>query len=462
MSTASLLNPRSAEPSRTFPGPRGKILSGSLFDAWRDPLGLFLRGTREHGDLVCFRFAWLKYYLLADAAAAHHVLVENAKSYHKSPNYQGLKVMLGQGLLTSEGELWRRQRKLAQPAFHRESLKSFADSMVESTEHMLERWPPQAGGVFDLHAEMMRLTFRIVGKTLLGADLEADAKDFGEALNVGLKWANEYVESVVRLPPWVPTPNNLRFRKAQRVIESVVRRVVEERRKQAEPKRDLLGMLMAAQDETSGEGMSDRQLMDELLTITLAGHETTANALSFAFYLMASHPDVASRAREEARAVLGDRAPALGDLPAMPYIKAVIEETMRLYPPAWVVERFSLEQDEVGSYTIPKGSIVAVSPYALHRNPRYFPEPERFDPTRFLEPDPARPKLAYMPFGGGPRFCIGNAFAMMEMQLIVPMVLARFELALEPGFELELDPSVTLRPADGIRMTATPLASARA
>jgi cytochrome P450 len=441
---------------KAMPGPRDNFWVGSLFDAWADPLSLFTRASREHGDLVQFRFAWMRYYLINDAAAAHHVLIENAKGYHKSPNYQGLKVILGQGLLTSEGDLWRRQRKLAQPAFHREHLKGFASTMVAATRNTVTRWETEVAGKgsFDIHAEMMRLTFRIVGQTLLGADLESDAKDFGAALNVGLKWANEYVESVVRVPPWVPTPNNVRFRRAQRTIEGVVGKVVADRKASSEEKRDLLGMLMSARDEATGEAMSDKLLMEELLTLTLAGHETTANALAFTFYLLSSHPDIARRANDEVERALGGREPQLEDLAKMPFVKAIIEEALRLYPPAWVVERVALEEDVVNGYRIPKGGIVGVSAYMMHRNPRYFENPEGFDPDRWLKPDAARPKLAYMPFGGGPRTCIGNAFAMMELQIIVPMLLQRFQLSLSPGFKLELDPSVTLRPKSGIWMDA--------
>lgn len=451
--TSSSLSLAPSRP-RSMPGPRGRFLTGNLIEAWNDPLDLFVRGAREHGDYVRFRFAWMSYHLVNDAEGAHRVLVENAKGYHKSENYQGLKVMLGDGLLTSEGELWKRQRRLAQPAFHRESLTSFAEAMVSCTSDMLERWRSEEVGPFDLHREMMRLTFRVVGKTLLGADLEADAREFGEALDESLRWANEYASSIVRVPPWVPTPRNRRFRRAERTIESVVMRVVEERRRQPAPRRDLLAMLMAATDDETGQGMSDKLLRDELLTLTLAGHETTANALSFVFYLLARHPEVHARARAEVRDVLEGRAPTLADLPRMPFVRAVIEESLRLYPPAWVFERQSLEGDEIGGWSIEKGAIVGVSPFCLHRNPRYYPDPERFDPGRFLGPSD-RPKLAFIPFGAGPRVCIGNAFAMMELQLIVPMMLAAFELSLVPGFELALDPSVTLRPKHGVTMTRT-------
>ncbi len=433
-------------------GPKGLPLVGSLFDAWANPLEMMARGAREHGDVVKFRFAWLDYHLLVAPAAAHRVLVENAKAYHKSPNYAGLKVMLGEGLLTSEGEHWRRQRRLAQPAFHRDKIAGFVATMAACTEDMLARWEREASDVRDVHAEMMRLTLRIVGKTLLSADLEADAKQFGEALNVAIQWANQYVESIVRVPPWVPTPKNLRFRSAQRTIERVVMRVVDERRSSGAHEEDLLSMLMSATDESSGERMSDKQLKDELLTLTLAGHETTANALSFTFDLLSRHPASLRRLREEAAAVLKGRPPTLEDLPRMPYTKAVIEESLRLYPPAWVFERMALEDDEVLGIPIPKGSVVAVSPWVTHRSPTAFRNPEGFDPERFLEPDPSRHKLAYIPFGAGPRTCIGNVFALTEMQVILPIIVQRASLERLPGYEVELDPSVTLRPKNGLPM----------
>jgi cytochrome P450 len=444
--------------ARTFPGPQGSLLSGSIFEAWEDPLALFTKGVQDFGDLVRFRFGWLEYYLINDAVAAHRVLVENAKAYRKSPNYRGLKVMLGEGLLTSEGDFWRRQRKLAQPAFHREKLAGFARTMAGCTEELLERWKTDVapkGVPVDIHAEMNRLTFRVVGKTLLGADLEHDAGEFGASLNIALVWANQYVESVVRVPPWVPTPKNVRFRKAQRTIEGVVGRVVAERRANPRDEGDLLGMFMSVRDADTGETMNDRQLMDELLTMTLAGHETTANALAFTFYLLSKHPDVARKLRAEAAAVLAGRTPQLEDLSRMPFTRAVVEEALRLYPPAWVMERQATEDDEVLGHRVPKGAIVGISPYVIHRNPRYWSNPEGFDPDRFAAPDARRPKLAYLPFGGGPRTCIGNAFAMMELQIIVPMIMQKFSLDLVPGFRLDLDPSVTLRPKRGVPMTMT-------
>jgi cytochrome P450 len=454
---------------RAWPGPR-RGLGGSIWEAWEDPLGLFTDALRDHGDYVRFSFGWLHYHTVADPRGAHHILVENAKNYVKSRNYAGLKLMLGQGLLTSEGEYWKRQRRLAQPAFHRQRLAGFATTMAACTSDMLARWERDLvpGRVrFDMHAELMRLTFRIVGRTLLSTELDGVARDFGDALNVALKWTNDYVESVVKVPPWIPTPANVRFRRAQKVIDGLVMRIIAERRAEAASGRpsgegdarhdDLLGMLMEVKDETTGESMSDQQLKDELVTLVLAGHETTANALAFAMYLLSSYPEVARRVRDEADAVLGTRDPELADLPKLTYAKAVMEEAMRLFPPAWVVERDALEADEVGGLAIPKGGTVAVSPFVLHRHPALWENPEGFDPERFLKPDPARHKLAYMPFGAGPRLCIGNAFAMMEMQIVLPMIVRRMRAELEPNARVELDPSVTLRPKHGVPMRLRPI-----
>lgn len=438
-------------------GPKGTFVVGSLFEAWADPLKLFTDATRAYGDNVKLRFAYLDYLLVNDPAVVQHILVQNHQAYTKSRNYQGLKVVLGEGLLTSEGDFWKKQRKLSQPAFHRQHMEGFLEQMVRATGDMLDRWdhdiaPERA--TFDLHREMMRLTFRVVGLTLLSTELDGEASAIGEALNVALEWANQYVESLVRIPPWVPTPKNLKFSKAKDTLDGLVDRIIQARRAAGDPGRDLLGMLMSATDAETGERMSDKQLRDELLTLVLAGHETTANALSFLFYLLSRHPDVRRRVVAEADEVLGGRAPTLADLKRLEYTTMVIEETMRLYPPAWVLERQAVADDVVGDFVIPKGTVVGISPYMIHRNSKLWDNPEGFDPERFSKArSEGRGKYHYLPFGGGPRFCIGNAFALMEMQVIVPMVLARARLDLEPGFRLELDPAVTLRPKHGIPMT---------
>lgn len=430
-------------------GPRGELFLGSLRDAWRDPLDLMLRSALEHGDVSLLRFPFVRYYVVADPEGIKHVLVSNAKNYVKSRNYRGLKILLGEGLLTAEGETWRAQRKLAQPAFHRERLASFVSSMAECTRDMLDRWDEE-GSPCDAHEEMMRLTFRIVGRTLLSAEVDGDAKAIGQAMSVAIKFANDYVEKP-SLPVWFPTPKNVRFWRARRTIEEVVTRIVEERRASAERKDDLLAMLMEARDE-EGYGMSDLQLKHELLTLVLAGHETTANALTFILYLLSKHAGVL-RTLEEEVATLGGRAPTLADLPRLAYATQVIEESLRLFPPAWVMEREAIDDDVVGGCSIPKGAIVGLSPWVTHRSPRVWPNPESFDPSRFVKSaKDARHKHAYLPFGAGPRTCIGNAFAMMEMQIALAMIVQRYRLELRPGHVLELEPQITLRPRGGLPM----------
>jgi cytochrome P450 len=442
------------------PTPRGAPFVGNLFEAWKDPTGLFLRSTREHGDIVLFRFGPFRYFLANHPGAAKHVLVDNHKNYVKSRSYRGLKLLLGQGLLTSEGDFWRRQRKLAQPAFHRERLAGFARTMVDATDAMLGRWSRVAAGeAFDVHAEMMRLTFRIVGQTLFSTDVESDADAVGPALNVAIHFANDYAESLAPIPVWLPTPHNLQFKRAVRTLDTLVQRIILARRAQGVGGEtgDLLSMLMSVEDEETGERMSDRQLRDEVMTLVLAGHETTANALSWTFYLLSRHPDVERRLFAEISQVLEGRPPSLDDLPKLTLCANVVQEAMRLYPPAWTFERQALEDDELAGCTVPAGAIVAISPFTLHRHPAYWDNPEGFDPDRFTPArSEGRPKHAYLPFGGGPRLCIGNSFALMEAQLIVASVVQRQRLSLVPGHPVELEPVVTLRPRYGIQVRLAP------
>ena len=436
------------------PRPPGVPLLGNLLDGRRDPLELFLRTQRTCGDFARLKFGPFDYYLLNDPATVHRVLVENHRAYTKSRNYAGLKLVLGQGLLTSEGDFWRSQRKLAQPAFHRQRMTGFVDAMAADTSAMLERWSATRDTEMDVHTEMTRLTLRIVGRTLFSTDVDDQASAVGAALTHALDWTNRYVESMLPIPPWVPTPDNLRFKRSKKTLDDLVFHIIETRRAGAADPGDLLGMLMAVRDEDTREGMSDQQLRDEVMTLVVAGHETTANLLAWTFYLLSEHPAVAQRLKAEVDTALGGRVPVLGDLPQLPYTKRVLEEALRLYPPAWVFERQAVEDDVLHGFPVPKGSIIGISPWSIHRNEKLWPDPERFDPERFLPAAvAARPKLAYLPFGGGPRFCIGNGFAMMEAQVIVAMVAQRFTLELVPGHPVVPDPLVTLRPRDGMRMT---------
>ncbi len=450
-----------ADNLRKAPTPKGAPLLGNLLEAWRDPLTLFLRARRELGDVVLFEFGPQKYFLVNDLAAVKHVLVDNHKNYVKSRSYRGLKLVLGAGLLTSEGDFWKRQRRLVQPAFHRDRLAGFAQTMVQSTKDMIDRWETfPEGQPFDVHAEMMRLTFRLVGQTLFSTEVDGDAREIGQALSIALHFANEYAESLITPPVWLPTPKNLGFKRAIATLDRMVQRIIDERRKR-DVGQDLLSMLMAVKDEDTGETMSDRQLRDEVMTLVLAGHETTANALSWTFYLLSRHPDVERRLACEIARVLGGRAPSLADLPRLPLCANVIHEAMRLYPPAWTFERQALGADELVGYAIPTGAIVAISPFTLHRHPAHWDNPEGFDPDRFTpERAEGRPRHAYLPFGGGPRVCIGNSFALMEAQLIVASVVQRQRLSLVPGHPIELEPVVTLRPRHGIVVTTQPQRSA--
>jgi cytochrome P450 len=427
----------------------------------RDPLALFARAARE-GDVVRLRLG-RDVYLLNHPDHVQRVLHENHANYRKSFFYARLRPLVGDGLLTSEGAAWRRKRRLAQPAFHRDRLASFAEIMAEHTAAMLEAWAPRAarGEPVDVSAEMMRLTLTVVGHALFGHDLLGTAADVSRAFTEAMRLTNENLYSLVYLPPSVPTPRNVRFSRAMRVLDRVVRSVIEARRA-APPRPDLLGMLMEARDEEGGPGLDDGELRDSILTMVLAGHETTANALAWAFHLLSQAPAVARRLHEEASAALGDGRATLAALPRLGFAAQVCQEAMRLYPPAWVFGREAIEDDVFGGFRIPAGAAVSMAPWLLHRDPRWWRDPKVFDPGRF-EPDAAaaRHRYCYVPFAAGPRMCIGNAFATMEMQVVLGMIAARYRLELVPGRPVVVEPSVTLRPRSGVWMTLHDASSVR-
>jgi cytochrome P450 len=436
---------------REAPKLPGLPLIGNLLDVWRDPLEFFTEVVTR-GDVVAARFAYIDYFLVNGAEPAHHVLVDNAKNYTKSPNYQGLKLVLGEGLVTSEGEFWRRQRKLSQPAFHRERIASFVTTMVDETDQMLARWDENVGGVVDIHAEMMALTLRIVARTLFSTVVGAEADAIREALGIALHHANDYAESVIKPPQWIPSPKNLRFKRSLKTLDALVFRIIDARRRgEGKDAHDLLALLMAATDD--GRGMTDRQLRDEVMTLVTAGHETTANALAWTFYLLSKDPEVERRLRRETDAALGDRAPTVADAPALKYASLVVNESMRIFPPVWAFERQAIADDVVGGFRVPAKSLVAISPYLLHRHRAYWDNPEGFDPERFLpERAEGRPKSAYLPFGGGPRMCIGMGFALTELQMVLSRIVQRYRLELASTHPVVLEPVVTLRPKGGLPM----------
>jgi cytochrome P450 len=436
---------------RAAPGPRGHAVLGSLPAARRDPLKLFGEAFRDYGEVVRFHFGPLVAHMVSSPAGVNHILAENNKNYGKQTRgYESLRYVLGNGLLTSEGEFWKRQRRIAQPAFHRQRIASFAQTMVRAASEAAALLEAQRGDVVDVHDAMMRLTLRIVGETLLGHDPSADAGEVGSALAFLLSVVAERSSRMLFFGrPILPTPENFRIRRSLKTLDAVIERIVAERRKK--PGDDLLSMLMEAKDEATGESMDDRQLRDEAMTIFLAGHETTANALTWTWLLLSRYPAALRELRAELQSVLGGRAPSMEDLPKLRFNKMVIEESMRLYPPAWIIARSASAADEIGGYEIPAGSIVFVSPWIVHRHPGLWDDPEGFDPQRFSS-EKALPKGAYFPFGGGPRQCIGNSFATMEAELLLATIAQRVKFDLQPAHPVVLDPSITLRPRYGIKM----------
>lgn len=461
MTTTATAAPYASGPaSRAVPGPKGSFVFGNLNDFRRDSLKLLSDSAQKFGDLYKLQLVQ-NVYILSGPSEVGRVLHENHTNYQKSFIYERMRPLLGNGLLTSNGDFWKRQRRLAQPAFHRQRIAGFGESMVRHTQRMLERWRTQAvrGEPIDVHAEMMRLTLVIVGEALFSVNLMEDAGDVGRALTAALEIINDRFTSFFIVPQAIPTPQNRRFAQAMKVLDGAVDRIIGERHASSEARHDLLAMLMEVRDEETGQGMTDAQLRDEVMTMVLAGHETTANALSWAWYLLSKHPHVEQKLRQELHQVIGERAPTLADLPNLRYATMVIEEAMRLYPPAWAFGRQAIQDDVIGGYLIPAGANVTVCTYTLHRNPRYWENPEGFEPERFLpERAASRPKMAYIPFAAGPRMCIGNQFAMMEMQIILSMVAQAYRLELVPGFRAEPDPSVTLRPIEGVKVTLRPQA----
>ena len=445
-------------PERLEPGslPVGSFVLGHLEQLKADALGMLMESFRTHGDVSAFRFGPIRALLVAHPEHIQHVLLGNHDNYDRRiVSYQRMKTLLGEGLLTSEGPFWRRQRRIAQPAFHHGRIVPFGGPMVQAARETAEAWRPAADDSepIDVHREMMALTLRVAAETLVGTDVRSESSAVGQALNAVLRDFNDRLYALLPIPEWIPTPANRRLVRAKRTLDRLVLGIIEERRRSNERRDDLLARLMEARDEETGESMTDRQLRDEVMTILMAGHETTANALTFTFYLLAEHPEVAATLRAELDEVLAGRAPTVEDLAQTPYTKAVVEESMRLYPPAWVVERRAIADDAVGPYPIRAGTVVMISSWVTHRHPDFWDDPETFDPGRFLPGAPRpRHRFAYLPFGGGPRVCIGGGFALLEARLLLATLAQRYELERVPG-PLELDPNVTLRPRRGLWMT---------
>jgi cytochrome P450 len=426
-----------------------------MFAFRRDAPGLITSLARQYGDIVAYQLGPAKVVLLNHPDYIRDVLVTHHRNFTKGRGLQWAKYILGEGLLTSEGELHHRQRRLVQPAFQRQRLAAYGAAMVDYGMRLRQRW--QDGETRDIAPDMMGATLGIAGKTLFDADIEAEAKDVGSALMTIMELFPRFMLPFSRLISKLPLPSNWRADAARARLDAVIYSMIQERRASGVDKGDLLSMLLLAQDEEGdGRGMSDRQLRDEAMTLFLAGHETTANLLTWTWYLLSQHSAIEAQLHAELDKVLAGRLPTVEDMPRLTYTRMILAESMRLYPPAWILGRRAINDYKVGDYIIPAGSIITLCQYVMHRDPRYYPEPETFDPQRWTaEAEASRPKFAYFPFGGGPRQCIGESFAWMEGTLLLATLAQAWQLRLVPGHPVETKALITLRPRYGMRMTLT-------
>jgi len=432
------------------PGPAPVELLRSLAGLRENPLRFLDQAMSRYGGLVHYRLGPLNAFLLSRPEDIQQVLLDNQRNYTKDTfQYNALAEVTGRGLLTNDGEDWLRQRRRIQPAFHRQKIAAFGDLMVDAAARAAGTWQ----GAIDVDREMMKLALEILGKALLGADLGREAPALTWAVLTALDHVVGKLRSPGLLPDWVPTRSHRRFREALGRLDRAVAEIVRAHRQVNGPSGDLLDALLGM---GGGETpMSERQVRDELVTFLIAGHETVASALTWTFYLLAQNPEAAERLDEELRRVLDGRNPGVEDLPALDYTRRVFDEALRLYPPAWLVTRRSLREDVIGGARVPPGSLVIASIWSAQRSAEIWPDPLRFDPDRFLPAAVAsRPKFSYLPFGGGPRLCIGNTFALTEGPLVLATIAQRCRLELAPGQEVIIDPLVTLRPRGGLRMSA--------
>lgn len=433
------------------PGPRGPLAIARVFrNITRDVDGELLRLTQSYGDVASLRMGRELIFVIADPELIGEVLLDKDAAFIKDSVTRGLVQVLGKGLLTSEGELWRRQRKLIAPSLSKKQIASYADAMVRLAREYADRL--REGEVRDVHDDMSRVTLEIVVATLFGTGLDGGHERAGHVVDGYMDDFHALVHSWRRLvPAWVPLPERLRGARAAKELDAIVLDVVRKKRASSERGDDLLSRLLLARDESGGSGMDDQQLRDEVITLYLAGHETTANALSWTLLLLAEHPEIDARVVREVETVLGSRAATADDMGALPVTRAVIDESMRLYPPAHIIGREATRDVRLGPWTVPQGAAVLASPWAMHHDPRFFPDPEAFRPDRWLDGSTKElPKYAYMPFGGGPRICVGNHFALMEAVLVLATIVQRVRLERISRAAIPSQPAVTLRPVGGV------------
>jgi len=418
----------------------------------KDPLSFFRKTFQEHGDFYNINSIIYSIFILSKPEYIQELLTTKHKSFCKSDDYKVLKYSLGNGLLISEGDFWKKQRSIAQPAFHRENLQKLVDTMVEDTNKMLNRW--ESIPKVDVNGEMMFLTLEIVNNALFGTQIPADYEKIKDAITIGNEFLSKKILTPFSLPVWFPTPASRRYFKARNFNNAVIDKIIEKRRATPHAHQDLLSMLMSAEDAETGEKMSNQQLRDEAITLFVAGHETTANALSWIFYLLAKHPEKQALLRQELQSVLAGKTPDFENLRLLQYTEQVVEEGMRLYPPAWTIGRKALEETTIGDFRVPKNTTIFIDVFNTHRHPDYWENADDFLPERFSpEARKNRHKLAYLPFGAGQRMCIGNNFAMMEMKIVVALTLQRYQIQLVENTEVVPDPLITLRPKTEIFLT---------
>ena len=441
-------------PTRSYPpGPKRTVPFAGLLAYRRGPLPYFQNLAKQYGDISYFKIGPQEAFFLNHPDYIKDVLVTNHQNFTKGLVLQRAKRLLGEGLLTSEGEFHRRQRRLAQPAFHRQRIVSYAAVMTDYATAMRERW--RDGATLDISQEMMRLTLAIVGKTLFDADVESDSGEVGEAMAVVMELFDTLTIPFFELLAKLPLPQLRRFDNARTKLDRIIYRMIDDRRRSGADRGDLLSMLLLAQDEEGDGGqMTDLQLRDELLTIFLAGHETTANAMTWTWYLLSQRPESELKLHQEIDEVLGSRIPTFADVAQLRYTEMVLAESMRLYPPAWATGRLAVGDCEIAGYRVPPRSLVLFSQYVMHRDERYYKHPLAFDPERWTpEARESRPQFSYFPFGGGPRRCIGEGFAWMEGILLIATLAQKWRMRLLPHHPIALKPLITLRPKHGMRMT---------
>jgi cytochrome P450 len=440
---------------RIAPGPRGSLVNGNLEAFKRGPIQMILDLQRQFGDVARNRLGPYMTHTLVHPDGAEHVLKNNHENYVRGRFYENFKLFFGEGLLTLDGKSWFQHRRITQPLFHKRRIEKMAGTMVDCTEVMLREWDNRRERTaLDLLPDMIKVSLAVLSRVMFNVDVSGDTKEICPPLELAIRAMMPQTDLYRMLPRWVPTPYNRRVSRGRQTLDRVIARVIEERRTLSVQDDDLISMLLGARDADTGKGMENQEIYDEIRTILMAGHETTATGLGWTFYALSQHPEVRRRLRDELERVLAGRTPTLADLSNLPYLRQVIDESLRVYPPIWGYTRDAIKDDEIGGYHIPGGSTVFLCPFATHRHPEFWSNPDAFDPERFAPgADANRPRYAYFPFGGGPRQCIGLHMAIMQMQIVVAMVTQRYDVDVVPGYPVEYGRLVSLRPLRGLVMT---------